>query len=180
MFLPLPPGKAANGLGRTAKTKSLLRIFRFFLHLPVYNRSYLTTVVVMGERIKISEAEWKAMEIVWQSPPVSAQDVIIALEGETGWKPQTIKTLLARLVKKGALRTEAQGTRYLYHPEFTREAAIAAETDSFLGRVCRGSLAPMLTYFAESGRKLDSEEADILRQLLEQDDNLEEEGTSGK
>lgn len=117
---------------------------------------------------RISDSEWKVMEEVWKGPPVTAQEVTRSLEGEAGWKPQTVKTLLGRLVKKGALSFECEGNRYFYSPEISRDEAIAAETDSFLDRICRGSLTPMLAHFVETGRPLDDEEASVLRKLLRQ------------
>lgn len=107
------------------------------------------------------------MEIIWEDPPGTTQDVIKALRDDEDWKPQTIKTLLARLVKKGVLKTESQGNRYLYHPEVSREDAIAVETESFLKRICKDSLEPMLTYFANAERPLDEDEIAALKRILE-------------
>ncbi|MEO5716553.1 MAG: BlaI/MecI/CopY family transcriptional regulator [Luteolibacter sp.] len=120
----------------------------------------------MSAGARISESEWKVMEVVWTGPPVTAQQVTNALGVSEGWKPQTIKTLLARLVVKSVLRTEADGNRFLYYPEVSREAAVAAETDSFLDRIRRGSLVPMLAHLMESKRPLSHEEIEALRSLL--------------
>ncbi len=106
------------------------------------------------------------MEVVWAGPPVTALQVSRTLEERERWKAQTVKTLLARLVKKGALRVEEEGPRYLYHPVVTREAAVAAETASFLERISRGSLSPMLAHLVESNRTLDAAELEALRKLL--------------
>ena len=124
------------------------------------------TFVNMKARIRISESEWKVMEVIWAEPPTMARDVIDALAEAENWTPQTIKTLIGRLVKKGALSFEKEGNRYLYHPEIDRDAAVAAETGSFLDRVSRGSLAPMLAHLVDNRSSLDQDEIDILRQLL--------------
>ncbi|MEO5915539.1 MAG: BlaI/MecI/CopY family transcriptional regulator [Luteolibacter sp.] len=120
----------------------------------------------MPEVPRISESEWKVMEVVWAGPPVTAQHVTNELGEAQSWKPQTVKTLLARLVAKSVLRTEADGIRFLYHPEVSRETAVAAETDSFLDRIRRGSLVPMLAHLMESKRPLSEEEIEALRGLL--------------
>ena len=106
------------------------------------------------------------MEVIWEAPPGTTHDVTQALADEEDWKPQTIKTLLARLVKKGVLRAEPQGNRYLYHPEIKREEAIAAETESFILRICNGSLEPMLSHFIQSDRQFDEKEIEALRRIL--------------
>jgi len=55
---------------------------------------------------RISDSEWKVMEVVWADSPVTAMRVSLVLGDAERWKPQTVKTLLGRLVKKGALRYE--------------------------------------------------------------------------
>ncbi len=109
------------------------------------------------------------MEVIWADPPTLASEIIEALAEAEKWTPQTIKTLIGRLVKKGALSFETKGNRYLYHPEIDRDSAVAAETGSFLDRVSRGSLAPMLAHLVNNRRALDQEEIEILRQLLQKE-----------
>lgn len=121
----------------------------------------------LRRRIAITESEWKVMEVVWSDPPVTAQRVTAAIGAREGWKPQTIKTLIGRLVRKNALSFEAQGNRYLYSPAISREQAVAWETESFLGRISRGSLAPVLMHLVETEQALDHDELRALRQLLE-------------
>lgn len=113
------------------------------------------------------------MEVVWQAPPVTAQEVSEALGEREKWKPQTVKTLLSRLVKKGVLTHEPDGHRYLYSPLVERDAAVAVETDSFLDRISRGSLAPMLSHLVESKRPLGEKEIETLRKLLRLEESRE-------
>lgn len=118
---------------------------------------------------QISASEWKVMEVVWEDPPITAQQVSEALGEREKWKPQTVKTLLARLVKKGALTYESEGRRFHYTPAVGREEAVAAETDSFLDRISRGSLVPALQHLVETTHPLGSEEIEVLRKLLKQE-----------
>jgi BlaI family penicillinase repressor len=110
------------------------------------------------------------MEVVWAGPPVTAQQISQKLGEVEEWKPQTIKTLLARLVKKGVLRVEPEKNRFHYFPVTERQAAVMAETDSFLDRVSRGSLTPMLSQLVKSRRPLTKEEISALRKLLKAHD----------
>lgn len=114
------------------------------------------------------------MEVVWKDQPVKARQVVEVLGMRENWKPQTVKTLLARLVKKGALRSESERNHYLYHPEISREQAVAEETNSFLERICRGSLTPMLAHLVDTRRPLEEDEAKALSDLLSNN------GKSGK
>jgi BlaI family transcriptional regulator, penicillinase repressor len=114
---------------------------------------------------RISEAEWDVMKVVWKKSPCLAQDIIQALSGNTKWSPATIKTLLNRLMTKGALRFEKNGKSYIYSPAFTEEEFRTAEADSFLHRVFDGALSPMISHFVQS-RRLSSKELDSLEKIL--------------
>lgn len=121
----------------------------------------------MPELPRISEAEWDVMHVVWADPPVTAQDVAESLGEKKDWSIRTVKTLLGRLVKKGALDYETDGKRYLYHPTVAREACVRAASRSFLDRVLGGRASPLLAYFLREG-ELDPDELAELRRLLEE------------
>jgi BlaI family penicillinase repressor len=80
----------------------------------------------------------------------------------------TVRTLLSRLVDKGALRTEenAAGVRE-FAPAVEREACVRAESADFLERVFQGAAKPLLVHFA-SHSKLTPEEVRELKRLLDQ------------
>ena len=61
----------------------------------------------MSERI--SEAEQALMEVLWTSAPLSAADVAARTDPSRGWSLQTVKTMLSRVVAKGALAHEEDG-----------------------------------------------------------------------
>lgn len=115
----------------------------------------------------ITEAEWAVMEPLWKSAPLSAQEIIRALESSRDWNPQTIKTLLGRLVKKGLLSTEKLSNRFLYSPTVERDEAVKQEMDSFVARVSRGAMLPLLVHSIESTERLSQSEIDALRNLLD-------------
>jgi len=114
----------------------------------------------------ISEAEWKIMKILWVKSPLSAGEILDELNSDGSWHPKTAKTLIGRLVKKGALGFEGKGRSYLYHPIVDEEECIDRESQSFLTRVFEGSLKPMLTHFVEH-RKLSPKEIKELKRILE-------------
>jgi len=113
----------------------------------------------------ISEAEWLVMRVCWAAAPISAQDIIERLGAQADWHPKTVKTLLGRLVKKGALGFKKEGRAYLYHPLVAERDCVTAESKSFLDRVFGGSLHPMLAHFVES-KKLSPKEITELKRLL--------------
>ncbi|MFP6615289.1 MAG: BlaI/MecI/CopY family transcriptional regulator [Candidatus Hydrogenedentota bacterium] len=116
---------------------------------------------------KISNSEWHIMRVLWESSPLTANQVVESMSDETKWKSRTVKTLINRLVKKGALSYEADGRTYLYSPKVNEEDCVRAESSSFLRRTFAGALVPMLVHFIED-RSLSNKEIDELTEILEQ------------
>jgi BlaI family penicillinase repressor len=116
---------------------------------------------------KISETEWEIMRVIWARHPITAADVVEELtRNDASWHPKTARTLLARLVKKGALEYEPLGRVYVYKPKVSERECQASASRSFLDRVFGGSLKPMLAHFAEE-KKLTREDLRELSELLE-------------
>jgi BlaI family penicillinase repressor len=108
------------------------------------------------------------MRVVWAAHPVSASAVVERLAAQDAtWHPKTARTLLARLVQKGALGYEAHGRAYLYAPLVTEAQCVAKASETFLDRVFGGSLKPMLAHFVEQ-RGIEGKELEELKQLLEE------------
>lgn len=114
--------------------------------------------------VKISEAEWRVMVLLWEQAPRSAGEIVAALETASGWRPRTIRTLLERLGRKGALKV-LPGARRFYAPALTREACVRSESRSFIGRVFGGEPASLLLHLIKE-TKLSPEEIEKLKQLL--------------
>lgn len=116
---------------------------------------------------RISESEWLVMKELWRKAPQTSADVIAALKDQRDWGAATVKTLLNRLVTKGALGFEKQGREYAYYPKVTRESCAQAESRSFLDRVFEGAITPMVAAFLEK-ETLSKEELQALRRLLDE------------
>lgn len=114
----------------------------------------------------ISEAEWTVMEVVWRESPLTSREIVDRLADDSDWSPKTVKTLLGRLVRKGALGYEEHGNRYLYLPRISRHEAVKAEGRSFVERVFGGAPEEALLHFA---RQADLPESELteLRRLLD-------------
>lgn len=84
------------------------------------------------------------MELLWRQAPLSTPEIVGALSEEQGWAPRTIRTLLERLVRKGALALSVDGRRHVFRPKVDRESLVRRESRSFLDRVFGGEPASML------------------------------------
>ncbi|KUO58152.1 MAG: transcriptional regulator [Gracilibacter sp. BRH_c7a] len=121
----------------------------------------------MGIIPKISEAEWEVMRVFWSKPhPCTANEVYASLERTTDWKPNTVKTLITRLVKKEALGFKENRRVYYYYPLVSEDDCVRAETQSFVNRVFGGAAQPLLVTFLQE-EKLSRSEIDALKQILE-------------
>jgi BlaI family penicillinase repressor len=130
---------------------------------------------------QISDAEWEVMKVVWDDGPLAAGDVVRRLAAvpaghpARGWRPRTVKTLLARLVRKGAVAADdeagpaGEGRRFLYRANVARDQCVRHETRSFLARVFNGSVAPALLHFLEDAR-LTPDEVELLRETLRREE----------
>lgn len=116
----------------------------------------------------ISDSEWTLMEALWESSPQTASEVTRTLRPTTNWAENTVRTLLTRLVDKGALKTSenASGTR-TYLPAVKREACVRAEGESFMQRLFGGAAKPLLVHFAQNS-KLTADEVNELKKILDQ------------
>jgi BlaI family penicillinase repressor len=107
------------------------------------------------------------MRVLWSKSPLTANDVFEQLDGKTKWKPKTVKTLIDRLTRKGAIRFEKEGRRYKYYPAVAQDECVATETRSFVRRVYGGTMKPMLAAFLEDA-ELSAKDISELRDILEQ------------
>ena len=115
----------------------------------------------------ISEAESRVMEVLWNQAPQGSENLATALHGNTGWHENTVRTLLNRLIRKGAVRAEREGRRYLYSPVLKREQWQSHESRSLLDRVFGGKVAPLLVHFSRN-EKLGAKDVAELRKLVDQ------------
>ena len=113
----------------------------------------------------IADAEWHVMNYIWSNPGASAQDIHAALGPAQGWAEGTIKSLLNRLLKKGALRNDRDGARFLYYPAVKREAVINDVSLSFLERLFDGNAGALVSHFVKQG-SLSARDIAELRSLL--------------
>ena len=115
----------------------------------------------------ISDAEALVMEVLWQKNPLAAEEVIAELSVRTDWAEPTIKTLLNRLLNKGAIQAEKEGRRYLYTPLLARDVWIGQQSEGMLERLFGGRVAPLVAHFSERGKLSATDIAD-LRKLIEE------------
>jgi BlaI family transcriptional regulator, penicillinase repressor len=117
--------------------------------------------------VQISDAEWIVMNLIWSSSPIEAAEVIHRIAAANDWSAATVKTMLHRLVRKGALSTEQIGKKYLYKPAVRRDVCVRQASRSFLNRVFGGDATPALIHLVRTA-KLSAKDVEEIRSMLDQ------------
>jgi BlaI family penicillinase repressor len=123
----------------------------------------------MPNKPSISDAEWEVMNVLWQQSPLTGSQVVERLKPSKEWSPRTIKTLLNRLVKKGALGFETERNFYLYRPLLTRNSCVRKESRSFASRVFGGETGAMLVQFVRQANLSAGEIEELKKALTEKE-----------
>jgi BlaI family penicillinase repressor len=122
---------------------------------------------MMNQIPTISDAESHVMDQLWQRAPQTAEDLVATLSATQGWQPSTVKTLLNRLLHKGAISAERDGRRFLYSVVLERDAWQRNQSVSLIDRLFGGRLAPLVAQFA-SQRRLSKTDIAALKALLKE------------
>ncbi len=117
----------------------------------------------------ITDSELELLKELWQESPLSGPELIARTLAHTAWDESTAKTLLTRLVTKGAISRKGQRRSYLYSPvltknDYQREAAALLTAQAF-----DNSAAELVTFFV-SQKKLSASDLAELRKMLEEFD----------
>lgn len=121
--------------------------------------------------MRISGAESLVMEALWRRAPLTAEEIFAELGEGQGWAEATLKTLLNRLLNKGAVSAEKDGRRYLYRPLVARDDYVEAESQGLLDRLFDGRLAPLVSHFSDRQKLSPQDIADLKRLIAELDDD---------
>ncbi len=128
--------------------------------------------------IKLSEAEWKVMTLLWQNAPQTMMQLTNHFKDSTGWSKHTVMTFLRRMEEKEAIYHVDGERAKLYYPEIGRDEAVLQETEEFLEKVFDGRMGLMLNTMVEKravSREEIAEMYEILRRA-EEENRLREEG----
>ena len=115
------------------------------------------------ENIKLGEAEYRLMNIVWEKGPLPAMELAgICLE-QYDWKKSTVYTMLKRLGDKGVLTFEEKVVTAL----IPKEQVDRMESQALLEKAYRGSVPDFFAAFLQD-RKLTKEEAVRIQKMIEE------------
>ena len=122
--------------------------------------------------MRISGAESRIMEALWQRGALSVLDIVAEVAEAQAWSDATVKSLIGRLLKKNVVQSSRVDGRTLYIAMVTREDYIRDESRGFLDRLFGGDLTPFVSHFSDH-HALSNSDIQQLRALLEKLDHGE-------
>ena len=115
--------------------------------------------------MKLTEAEWQIMNVLWARYPATARGIAERLPQEVSWAYTTIKTLLTRLVKKKAVKESKKGNIGIYEPILSRQNARRSALKSLANQAFDGAFGPLM-HFLLADQKLSPKQRQQLVQTL--------------
>ena len=118
---------------------------------------------------KITGSELEVMKLLWRAEDaLPVTEIREKLQASKGWEPATIKTLISRLVTKGAVRQEKRKVFY-YSPLISEKEYSAWATGDLISRLFNGRVQDLVAALVNSD-DLTQDDLDELRQMF----NMEE------
>lgn len=115
---------------------------------------------------RLPDAEFEIMKVAWKNtPPVTTRQIMENLDSEKNWKPQTVLTMLVRLIEKGFLKSEKVGKERNYTPIISEHDYLQAETGNFMQRYYGNSLGSFVKTLYD-GKELSPDDLQELKDWL--------------
>lgn len=115
--------------------------------------------------VRLSEAEWKVMSLLWQESPQTMMQLTNHFKETTGWTKHTVMTFLRRMEEKKAIHHEEGERAKLYYPDIGKDETVLQETEEFLEKVFDGRMGLMLNTLVEK-KALSKEEIAEMYEIL--------------
>ena len=116
---------------------------------------------------RLPNAEFEIMKVIWRNtPPITTLQIMEKLESGKNWKPQTVLTMLVRLIEKGFLSSERVGKERNYTPAITEQEYMLVETGDFMTRYHGNSIGSLIKTLYD-GQGLSQKDVQELKKWLE-------------
>lgn len=113
---------------------------------------------------KLFDSELRLMELLWVKGSCTAKELSLLAAEEIGWNKNTTYTVIKKLVDKGVIARSEPG--FVCTPLLSRKQAQAAETQSLVQRLFRGSKKALFSSLLED-EDLSQEDLEALKKMIE-------------
>ena len=115
---------------------------------------------------RLPDSEFELMKIIWRNtPPITTVQIMAQLGENNAWKPQTVLTMLIRLIEKGFLESNRVGRERNYTYIISEEDYMHTETGEFISRY-RGNSIGSLVKTMYDGENLSNKDIADLKKWL--------------
>jgi predicted transcriptional regulator len=125
------------------------------------------------KNISLTAAEEKLAQIIWSAAPLTSPELVSLAERGLDWKKSTTYTILKKLCDKGVFKNENANITVL----LSREELAVKQSRRYIEDAFGGSLPRFIASFF-CGEKLSREQAAELKQLIEQHEEGNENGSA--
>lgn len=122
--------------------------------------------------VKLSETEIHIMQIIWKNGKTTSFDILDEIKDDDTISENTIRTLLGRMVKKGAIKiTEKTGKTYIYEALIDKEEFLIERGNSFLENIYQGAINSMLLNFVKQNKLTKKDVQELLKRIDDESEN---------
>ncbi len=115
--------------------------------------------------MRLTSAEWQLMNALWQDHPATAREIAERLPAETKWAYTTIRTMLTRLVEKGAITERKRSNVSFYKPLLMKRKARMATLSSVVNDAFEGAFGPLMHFLVEEEALSPAEKRRLMEML---------------
>ena len=119
----------------------------------------------------ISESELEIMKVLWKYDSLTLKEIVNELD-KKDWSYSTIRTMVQRLLKKGAIKANKDNiSSFKYYTVVSEKDYQKSESKVFLENVFNGSLTKMISTLYKD-EKLDIKEIKEIQELIDSMKNI--------
>lgn len=114
----------------------------------------------MTENVKLSDQQFRVMEVLWRQKEASAKTVQQELQGPA-LAHTTIATILTRLEKRAVLSSRTEGRERVFTPMISEQAAKRSMISSLVSTLFNGDDSKLLAHLVQENQFNEDELEDI-------------------
>lgn len=115
--------------------------------------------------MKLTEAEWDVLNILWSGDSFSLKEITTALQEINGWNKNTVYTYLTRMEKKGLVIIDRSNTKP-YAAAVSKEFCAKKERNELLDKVYGGATGDLIAAFLREST-ISTGERERLKKMLD-------------
>ncbi len=116
--------------------------------------------------MKLTEAEWSIMDVLWTEERMAFGEITKALEPIHGWSKNTVHTYLTRMEHKGLVAIDRTQPKP-YAAKVSKEVCAKEERKELLTKVYGGAAGDLIAAFLKEST-ISQKEKEALRKMLDE------------